>query len=521
MYVSFSLKKKLNLPRIQARPPCAPRVYKKLYGYLDSVLSLQKDREEKTRGSGGKRIPDDNAITPTKRKRDSGGPEARSSNDALGTPIRTPTTKTSGTKGRPTSNNKNDSQMRAAQLLQQQKQHNLFNNAIHGMSNKSRAVTEEPPEWTMPAIRRMCAALEIPKAAPHVYTGVRSVMAFEDARRNGNGEGKEDQRKKKKRTAENGAGKLKGVRKKRTVSGSDGNLDGTEDNIGGIDSSNDDSHNNSHRIDDTPEPGDAIAVSAQAASSPIAMTNESDDPGNSSSIENNIMALMASLLFYTLARMRGTDTSPEDFVRQRDVAVSALLSDGTTGRNLDTAATTTAGANTGDDDVDETISDRRSILLSQIERTMRAAQNGWLLLEWYQNIREGSYDTEWDEDVSDDDDDDDDKFNGNEDDYVSYNGYDNRIAYSEQNPRNPYYTPQKSRIRKDMAGPGSVDGLLSMRMRKTSTQQQQQKPVLCCTMMQYQIDYLSEGRRADFVRWKAGIMARIEEIEREKGHPGG
>ena len=514
------------------------------------MLLLHKERGEKARGDrrGGSGIVDDDddndndnaavLVTPTKRKR----AEAQSSVDAFKTPTRTPTSNASMSKIRLTTpSKKNGSHVKAAQLQQQR---NSFSDAIRGVGRRGeRTVTVEPPDWTMPAIRRMCAALEIPKAAPHVYTGVRSVMAFEAARRdeNGSGGGDENQRNdiNKKRTADNRTGKLKGVRRKRIMSGDDGHLDTMEDNINGIKGNGD-----IHKFDNA-EVGDDIAISAQASPSPspIAMTNESGDPSNSGIIENNMMALMASLLLYTVARMRGVDTSPEDFIRQRDTAISALLlssggggggvATATGSVNLDATATNDAdddaGAGAGAGTVtvadDHSVksndikSDRRStILLSQIERTMRAAQNGWLLLEWYQNIREGSYDTEWDEDPNDDDDDEGEE--EEEDDDDDYSGHGNRTVYSKQNPRNPYYTPQKSRARNDDAGPGLINGLTPRRLLKINAQQQQQQPGLCCTMMQYQVDYLSEGRRADFVCWKAGIMARVEEMERGgKGDP--
>ena len=34
--------------------------------------------------------------------------------------------------------------------------------------------------------------------------------------------------------------------------------------------------------------------------------------------------------------------------------------------------------------------------------------------------------------------------------------------------------------------------------------------------MQDKVDYLSEERRLDYLEWKAGIMARIEMVERER-----
>ncbi|EKG19613.1 Origin recognition complex subunit 6 [Macrophomina phaseolina MS6] len=37
------------------------------------------------------------------------------------------------------------------------------------------------------------------------------------------------------------------------------------------------------------------------------------------------------------------------------------------------------------------------------------------------------------------------------------------------------------------------------------------------TMMQDKVDYLSEARRAEFLRWKSSILKQIEQIEREGG----
>ena len=34
--------------------------------------------------------------------------------------------------------------------------------------------------------------------------------------------------------------------------------------------------------------------------------------------------------------------------------------------------------------------------------------------------------------------------------------------------------------------------------------------------MQDKLDYLSEGRRRDYQRWKRGMMARIEEMAKER-----
>ncbi|KAF2704579.1 hypothetical protein K504DRAFT_389872 [Pleomassaria siparia CBS 279.74] len=114
------LKKRLNLPTITSRPPCPPRVYKKLYTYLESALPAPVNT----------RAPE----TPRKAATQSSA-FARSAPNTPHTVKKTP-----------------------------------------GSAKKKAAAANEPPEWIMPTIRALLKEFSYPSAAPHVYTGIESTL---------------------------------------------------------------------------------------------------------------------------------------------------------------------------------------------------------------------------------------------------------------------------------------------------------------------------------------------------------
>lgn len=122
-------------------------------------------------------------------------------------------------------------------------------------------------------------------------------------------------------------------------------------------------------------------------------------------------------------------------------------------------------------------------MLSDIERLLRRAQTGWLELEWYQNIPPGA-ETEQTDGVNE-----------------------TRNDHGE-----------------DSDGIDALPARRTPRKRQRGAAPLEKKPgslqIGIGTMMQDKVDYLSEARRLDFLEWKAGIMARIEQIERGRKDKG-
>jgi origin recognition complex subunit 6 len=110
------LKKRLNLPSITSRPPCPPRIYKKLYNYLSSALPESTTAHEPT--------------TPRK-------PTASAPASARNTPSKTP-------------------------LSARKTPRRVESNG-------------EAPEWVMPTIRALAKTFDYTSLIPHVYTGVESI----------------------------------------------------------------------------------------------------------------------------------------------------------------------------------------------------------------------------------------------------------------------------------------------------------------------------------------------------------
>jgi origin recognition complex subunit 6 len=125
--LSHRLKTTLNLPSIEPRPPCPPKIYKKLYGHFDQILTSSSLRRQKTKTS--------NPPTPAKALPQKQIPAKEKSLEGF----RSNRTPKPGLK--------------------------------YG-SNKQ----ERLPRWIGPAIRKICLEFDAGKAVPHVWAGVESVL---------------------------------------------------------------------------------------------------------------------------------------------------------------------------------------------------------------------------------------------------------------------------------------------------------------------------------------------------------
>ncbi|KAH8601458.1 origin recognition complex, subunit 6 [Bisporella sp. PMI_857] len=120
------LKTTLNLPKIEPRPPCPPKVYNRLYEYFDKTLLSGGGRKRRQRSD----VQADDRVLPQRHT-----PTKEKSLEAF----RTNRTSKGGLK--------------------------------YGSNKKD----DRLPRWVGPAIRSICKEMDTTKAIPHVYAGVESV----------------------------------------------------------------------------------------------------------------------------------------------------------------------------------------------------------------------------------------------------------------------------------------------------------------------------------------------------------
>ncbi|QKX58122.1 uncharacterized protein TRUGW13939_05243 [Talaromyces rugulosus] len=168
------LARALKLPPLLGHPPCPPRVYKKLYTFLDNSIG----GSSKAAGKAGSRTPSRAATTPRK--------------ETAATPSNTASARTLQ------NNTPSKSTPRRS---------NLLNDRANGTPSKTasvkRARFKEDPlqtsyiikdaaDWVMPSVRTVCKTLSTPAPRmsllsrppvsrtlpPHMFTGVSSILHF-------------------------------------------------------------------------------------------------------------------------------------------------------------------------------------------------------------------------------------------------------------------------------------------------------------------------------------------------------
>ncbi|KAI9787207.1 MAG: hypothetical protein M1839_003442 [Geoglossum umbratile] len=129
------LKQSLNLPKIEPRPPCPPRVYQKLYRYFETTL-LPHGRPPKT-----------------------------STKSAIATSTSPPAEKS------PRNPSRQQQQPHQRPTIQK---HSLARNPV--VTAASALATSAIPAWVTLAISHLCTKLLAPAAIPHVVDGVTSII---------------------------------------------------------------------------------------------------------------------------------------------------------------------------------------------------------------------------------------------------------------------------------------------------------------------------------------------------------
>lgn len=138
------LKKRLDLDLDRPKPPCPPRVYKKLYTYLDAVLSTP-------------------STTPrTDRKRDAlaSTPKSNRSHGAIVTP----------------SNRTRQAVVEASPSMRKTQTPTTGTKGATVAAEVKPVGADGVPDFVMSLVRAMCKATRTPKATPHVVVGAGAVV---------------------------------------------------------------------------------------------------------------------------------------------------------------------------------------------------------------------------------------------------------------------------------------------------------------------------------------------------------
>ncbi|KAG5298632.1 origin recognition complex subunit 6 (ORC6) [Histoplasma ohiense] len=164
------LRKSLKLPSPLGRPPCPPRVYKKIYTYLEQALLKSSKTTSSAPNTPKKPIGTSSSLRiPSKNN----SPAVTTAPN--GSPLKRPLPTTPP--------------QRAA------RDHNRAKVALRGKGSNgisSHSSVKDAPSWTMPLIRRICKTSATPTASsasptrpsfstglpPHIFAGVSSILSY-------------------------------------------------------------------------------------------------------------------------------------------------------------------------------------------------------------------------------------------------------------------------------------------------------------------------------------------------------
>ncbi|KAI4727408.1 hypothetical protein E4T49_04732 [Aureobasidium sp. EXF-10728] len=170
------LKNRLDIDKVVARPPVAPRIYKKLYGYLDAALKepatprtnrLKDVGAVGTPGSGrGRRSALSTPVgTPSKTP-------AKSVKSAGVTPSKTPVSAAKSVGSVTTSGRKTRSAAKAPQeeVVVQDPEEERQETA------QEQEKDDNLPDQVRPMAESVCDALDVPQATPHVCAALSAIL---------------------------------------------------------------------------------------------------------------------------------------------------------------------------------------------------------------------------------------------------------------------------------------------------------------------------------------------------------
>lgn len=168
------LKHRLDIDKVVARPPVAPRIYKKLYGYLDAALKepatprtnrLKDVNTVGTPGSGrGRRSVLGTPVgTPSKTP-------AKSVKSAVVTPSKTPASVAKSVESVTASGRRTRSAIKATE------EEVVIQDSEEERQNETAQEHENLPEQVRPMAEAVCDALDVPQATPHVCAALSAIL---------------------------------------------------------------------------------------------------------------------------------------------------------------------------------------------------------------------------------------------------------------------------------------------------------------------------------------------------------